>query len=284
MIDGDAELLAYYLATADARVERFEAAIKTARSDQGDQARDVLRQVVHRLAGSAGTYGFAALTKTARALEARLGPGNQLDDAAVSAAVSLLDDMKRAFAAARREVQNSAASLDPELDAASEVELAASGHDEAEIILATPSRAAQPAAARPSRVIVTPPPEEKPREQFPLVALFVGKGVEQQAQASARAVAAALAQAGVGLICCGEGPCLAAVAQGYAENAGGTFRLEARAETACAESDAIVLLRGTSLDLAAARGKPMVRANTHPLDSVVELLELLARAEFEAAA
>ncbi len=285
MIDGDAELRAYYLATADARVARLEEAIEDARKDQGDSARDGLRQVVHRVAGSAGTYGFAALTKTSRALESRLGPGKQLDDGTMSAAESLLDDMKRAFAAARREVQSAANAIElaPESEAASEVEIAASADDD------PPARSAAP--ARPVPVIVTPPPlplpSQPPAQEAPLVALFVGNGSATSAQAAARSVASALAQAGVRLLCCGEGPCLSAAAQGFAESGGNAFQLEGREDRAYAEADGVVLLRGTSFEPVPslrARGKPVVRASTKPQEAVIELLELLVRAEVEAAA
>lgn len=258
MSDEDLELRAYYLATADARVERLDAAIAEARH-RGDAGRDGLRQVVHRVAGSAGTYGFPALTLTARTLEGQL-VARALDESLLRAADALLTDMRRAFSQARTALATSASDPAGDDDRESEIELAA--RDEQE----------EPAALRPGAGIAP--------KRVPVVALFVGAGADLSSLAAARAVAAALGQAGVGLVCCGEGPCLSAAAQGYAENGGTAFRHEQRDDLASAAADGVVLLRGSAFEQpAGARGRPMVRASAQPRDAVFQLLEALAREE-----
>ena len=67
----DRELLEHYLAGAGEKLARLEAALAAARSGQPG-ARDGLCKALHKLAGSAGTYGFDELGAQARDLEKRV--------------------------------------------------------------------------------------------------------------------------------------------------------------------------------------------------------------------
>lgn len=99
------ELMTHYLESAGGRVEEVRAATAAARARPGDAAAlDRLRGVLHKIAGSAGTYGFPGLTASARALEKQALAARD----APPAPAALLDgvaafegEMLRAFAAAR---------------------------------------------------------------------------------------------------------------------------------------------------------------------------------------
>ncbi len=64
-----------YLESLPGRMAGLESAWETAQATgSGPEALAALHQQVHRLAGSAAMYGFAAIGQAARAVEARLGP------------------------------------------------------------------------------------------------------------------------------------------------------------------------------------------------------------------
>jgi uncharacterized protein (TIGR00725 family) len=67
----DRELLEHYLAGAGEKLAALEAALASARAGAAG-ARDALRRALHKLAGSAGTYGFTELGTHARDLEKRV--------------------------------------------------------------------------------------------------------------------------------------------------------------------------------------------------------------------
>jgi len=67
----DRELLEHYLAGAGEKLAALDAALASARTGDAG-ARDGLRRALHKLAGSAGTYGFTELGTQARALEKRV--------------------------------------------------------------------------------------------------------------------------------------------------------------------------------------------------------------------
>jgi uncharacterized protein (TIGR00725 family) len=67
----DRELLEHYLAGGGEKLAALEAALTAARNGQAG-ARDLLRRALHKLAGSAGTYGFNELGDEARDLEKRV--------------------------------------------------------------------------------------------------------------------------------------------------------------------------------------------------------------------
>jgi uncharacterized protein (TIGR00725 family) len=67
----DRELLEHYLAGAGEKLAALEAALSSARAGARG-ARDALRRALHKLAGSAGTYGFTELGTQARELEKRV--------------------------------------------------------------------------------------------------------------------------------------------------------------------------------------------------------------------
>jgi len=67
----DRELLEHYLAGAGEKLAALEAALTLARTGDAG-AREALRRALHKLAGSAGTYGFTELGTQARSLELRV--------------------------------------------------------------------------------------------------------------------------------------------------------------------------------------------------------------------
>jgi uncharacterized protein (TIGR00725 family) len=67
----DRELLAHYLAGAGEKLAALQAGLAAARAGETG-AREVLVRALHKLAGSAGTYGFEELGIQARALEKRV--------------------------------------------------------------------------------------------------------------------------------------------------------------------------------------------------------------------
>ena len=67
----DRELLEHYLAGAAEKLATLEEALASARAGDAG-AGDAVRQALHKLAGSAGTYGFTELGAQARDLEKRL--------------------------------------------------------------------------------------------------------------------------------------------------------------------------------------------------------------------
>lgn len=77
-----ARLRAEYLAQVPARLEELEAAIEGFER-QGSPVREHLIRLFHRLAGSAGAYGFAEVTRRCRDAEERLARGLEPAQAAV---------------------------------------------------------------------------------------------------------------------------------------------------------------------------------------------------------
>jgi len=67
----DRELLEHYLAGAGEKLAALDAALASARTGDAG-AREGLRRALHKLAGSAGTYGFTELGTQARDLERRV--------------------------------------------------------------------------------------------------------------------------------------------------------------------------------------------------------------------
>lgn len=102
------ELMTHYLESAGGRIEEVRRALSEARARPGDAAAlDRLRGVLHKIAGSAGTYGFPALTVSARALEkqalaARAAP--PAPPALFDGVAAFEGEMLRAFASAREEM------------------------------------------------------------------------------------------------------------------------------------------------------------------------------------
>lgn len=67
----DRELLEHYLAGAGEKLKALDAALAAGRTGKAG-ARDALQRALHKLAGSAGTYGFEELGVEARNLEKRV--------------------------------------------------------------------------------------------------------------------------------------------------------------------------------------------------------------------
>ncbi len=67
------ELKRAYVNSLGAKIEEVEAAVQAAGDDplsgQGLEALDALKQLVHKLAGSGGTFGFAEISDTAERAE-----------------------------------------------------------------------------------------------------------------------------------------------------------------------------------------------------------------------
>jgi len=96
------ELREHYLSVAPAKVEALAAAIADARTRPADAAAvERLRFVVHKIAGSAGSYGFTGLGDAAKAIELAILP--PLPAHVVLAAERFLGRMQEEFAAARAE-------------------------------------------------------------------------------------------------------------------------------------------------------------------------------------
>ncbi|GAC1348413.1 MAG: hypothetical protein NVSMB23_29400 [Myxococcales bacterium] len=106
------ELLEHYLAGADERLSSFAQVLAESQDRPADPAAlEALRRLLHKIAGSAGTYGFPELTRTARRLEqeviaARQAPPGGL--ALFAAARAFHAEMSAAFAQAACGLQGSA--------------------------------------------------------------------------------------------------------------------------------------------------------------------------------
>jgi len=108
MIDADdleRELRQYYLTVAQAKLEALSAALAEARQRPSEASSiEQLRFVVHKIAGSAGSYGFEALGSSAKAVEKEIraarGP---LPAHVLLAAERFLVCMAAEFAAAREQ-------------------------------------------------------------------------------------------------------------------------------------------------------------------------------------
>jgi uncharacterized protein (TIGR00725 family) len=97
----DRELLEHYLASAGDKLAALETALTAGRTGQAG-ARDLLRRALHKLAGSAGTYGFEELGTEARDLEKRvLAADEPLPEDLLLDAVSFRRDLEDTFENAR---------------------------------------------------------------------------------------------------------------------------------------------------------------------------------------
>ncbi len=112
------ELLAHYLASADERLESVRHAAELARAEPADVAAlDGLRRVLHKIAGNAGTYGFPAVGRSARAVEKQALAARDAPPAAAALFAGtdgLLQEMETAFAEARARVPGGPAAAAPE--------------------------------------------------------------------------------------------------------------------------------------------------------------------------
>jgi HPt (histidine-containing phosphotransfer) domain-containing protein len=100
----DRDLREHYLSVAQAKVDAVSAALAEARRQRSDAGSiEHLRVLVHKIAGSAGAYGFDSLGIAAKALEKRiLAAPRPLAEAVLLGAERFLADMTAEFAAARR--------------------------------------------------------------------------------------------------------------------------------------------------------------------------------------
>ena len=97
----DRELLEHYLAGAGEKLAALEAALAAARAGEAG-AREVLRRALHKLAGSAGTYGFADLGAQARVLEKKVQSADEpLPEDLLLDAVAFRREMEDTFEEAR---------------------------------------------------------------------------------------------------------------------------------------------------------------------------------------
>jgi len=97
----DRELLEHYLAGAGEKLAALDAALASARAGEAG-ARDGLRRALHKLAGSAGTYGFTELGAQARVLEKRVQSADEpLAEDLLLDAVAFRRDLEDAFDEAR---------------------------------------------------------------------------------------------------------------------------------------------------------------------------------------
>jgi HPt (histidine-containing phosphotransfer) domain-containing protein len=101
--DLDRELREYYLSLAQGKVDGLADALAGARGDPADPACiERVRMLVHKIAGSAGAYGFDALGASAKSLEREILAAARPISSAVLGAIELfLARMTAEFAAAR---------------------------------------------------------------------------------------------------------------------------------------------------------------------------------------
>src|SRR5947209_12730619 len=97
----DRELLEHYLSGTGDKLAKLSAAISAARGG-GAGSKDELRDALHKLAGSLGTYGFGELGEVARELEKRVRRADEplLQDILVDT-IALRHDVEPAFEEAR---------------------------------------------------------------------------------------------------------------------------------------------------------------------------------------
>src|SRR4051812_7094129 len=105
----DRELLEHYLAGTGEKLAKLSAAISAARQG-GGASKGELRNALHKLAGSLGTYGFGELGESGRQLEKRVECANQpiLEDILLDA-IALRHDLEQAFEEARSHLGRPAA-------------------------------------------------------------------------------------------------------------------------------------------------------------------------------
>jgi HPt (histidine-containing phosphotransfer) domain-containing protein len=241
------ELLAHYLGGADERLSSFARALAESEARPEDlQALERLRRALHKIAGSAGTYGFPELTRSARRLEqdvvaARTAPPGSA--ALFEAARGFQRAMSEAFERAARDL-----------------------------------RAREPIGARSQVDTLRDSADPALRERLVVAVICEGTG----ADADAEAVGVALAGAGTHLI--GAGPEHAArgyrqgggeglvlwIVPGARSSAGGCIdlplcvaSLPAQCAAVAAAADGAILIGGGGAVLAhcgflLAEGKPVV--------------------------
>jgi uncharacterized protein (TIGR00725 family) len=109
LADEDREMLEHYLAGTGDRLAKLSAAISAAKQG-GAGSKDELRNALHKLAGSAGTYGFAELGEMARDLEKRVvAADDPLAEDILLDAISLRHEMEDSFDDARSRIAPPAA-------------------------------------------------------------------------------------------------------------------------------------------------------------------------------
>ena len=97
----DRELLEHYLAGAGEKLAALEAALASARTGESG-AGETLRRALHKLAGSAGTYGFTELGTEARDLERRVQAADEpLPEDLLLDAVAFRRELEDTFEEAR---------------------------------------------------------------------------------------------------------------------------------------------------------------------------------------
>ncbi|HEY6911583.1 MAG TPA: Hpt domain-containing protein [Myxococcales bacterium] len=101
--DLDRELREHYVSVGQAKVDGLSAALGAARRRPADpDSVERLRVLVHKIAGSAGSYGFDALGAAAKGLEKKiLAAPSALPSDVLAAADLFLAEMTAQFAAAR---------------------------------------------------------------------------------------------------------------------------------------------------------------------------------------
>ena len=99
--DEDREMLEHYLAGTGDRLVKLSAAISAAKQGGGG-SKEELRNALHKLAGSAGTYGFTELGEMARELEKRVVLADDpIAEDLLLDAISLRHEMEQTFEEAR---------------------------------------------------------------------------------------------------------------------------------------------------------------------------------------
>jgi uncharacterized protein (TIGR00725 family) len=102
--DEDREMLEHYLAGTADRLAQLSAAISAAKQG-GAGSKDQLRNALHKLAGSAGTYGFTELGELARDLEKRVvSADDPVAEDMLLDAISLRHEMEQTFEEARSRI------------------------------------------------------------------------------------------------------------------------------------------------------------------------------------
>jgi uncharacterized protein (TIGR00725 family) len=111
LAEEDREMLEHYLAGTADRLARLSSALSAAKQG-GAGSKDHLRNALHKLAGSAGTYGFTELGEMARELEKRVvAADDPIAEDILLDAVSLRHDMEQTFEEARSRIAPRAAAV-----------------------------------------------------------------------------------------------------------------------------------------------------------------------------
>lgn len=109
------ELLEHYLAGAAERLSSLEQALRSSEAHPADPAAlEALRRVLHKTAGSAGTYGFPELTRSARRVEQGVAAARDAPPGApalFAAARAFHAEMAEAFEQAARRLRGASAAV-----------------------------------------------------------------------------------------------------------------------------------------------------------------------------